>query len=377
MPPRHLQPHCESYRRVLAATRLHLYSLGVLERIRASRRIRTGLLLVILAICGYGLAVEWPQVSPWIGRLRAYSIAGSVAAALAGAGCMMLAWRTLLADLGSRLPVLVAARVTFLAQLGKYVPGAVWSFAAHVELGHDYGVPRRRGAASVIVALAVAVGVGLLIAAVALPLSSPAMARRYLFALAAVPVIAACLAPPVLHRILNTGLRLIRQEPLEQPISWKGLSVALAWTITGWLLFGLQVWFLLADVAKDGVRSMLLALGAYALAASLALLLVIFPNGIGARELLMVAAFAPVLPSGAALAVALMARVVTTVGDLVWGGIALAIARHARVAAAEPSGGIAPRRRAGKHRKPASAGLQAARQQEEPTATSPSLRGAA
>ncbi len=330
---------------------------------RASQWVRAGLLLVILAFCAYGLTAEWPQVHPWMGRLHVYSVAGSLAAAIAASGCMMLAWRTLLADLGSRLPILVAARVTFLAQLGKYVPGAVWSFAAHVELGHDYQVPRRRGAASVIVALAVAVAVGLLIAAAALPFSSPTMARRYLLALAVVPVIAVCLAPPVLHRILNTGLRLIRQEPLERPLTWKGLGIALAWTTLGWVLLGLQVWFLLADVARDGARSMLLALGAYALACSLALLLVIFPNGIGARELLLVAALAPVLPQGAALAVALMARVVATIGDLVWGGVALAIGRWSRVAGR--AGQAASSAHVGRHRKAAEPHAAALEHQHE------------
>ena len=124
------------------------------------------------------------------------------------------------------------------------------------------------------------------------------MARKYLLVLAAVPVIAVCLAPPVLSRVLNLALRLIRQEPLEHPISWRGLVVALGWTVAGWLLFGLQAWVLLADVVGDGARSMLLALGAYAFACSVALLLVVFPGGIGAREVLLVAALAPALSGG-------------------------------------------------------------------------------
>ena len=229
----------------------------VLQRVRASRWVRIGLLAVILAFCGYGLVAAWPQVHPALGRLHWYSIAGSIAAAMAGAGCMMLSWQRVLADLGSPLPLPVATRVTFVAQLGKYIPGAIWSFAAHVELGHDYDVPRRRGAASVIIALAVAIAVGLLIAAVSLPLASPAVARKYLLFLVAVPVIAVCLAPPILHRLLNFALKIIRQEPLEQGVSWRGLASALTWTVLGWLFLGLQVWLLLADVAGDGVHSLL------------------------------------------------------------------------------------------------------------------------
>jgi len=325
----------------------------VLHRGRLSRWVRAGILLAILALCCYGLVTEWPQVHPTLGRLHWYSIAGSLAAAMAGAWCMMLAWRALLADLGSRLPVPVAARITFLAQLGKYVPGGIWSFAAYVELGHDYQVPRRRGAASVIVAFAVAVAVGLLIAVVALTPASPAIVRKYAAVIAVAPVIAVCLAPPILHRILNGALRLFRQEPLEQRLSWRGLGHVLAWSVLGWLLYGTQLWLLVADVAKDGAGSMLLALGAYAFAFSLALVLVIFPNGIGAREVLLVAALAPLLAHGPALAIALVARVVTTVCDLTWGAVALSLGRKAAALArgATADSDPAARPAGGRHRR--------------------------
>jgi len=334
-------------------------------------------LVVILGFCSYGLAVEWPQVHPALSPLHWYSIAGALIAAMAGAGCMMLAWRRLLADLGSELPVPVAARVTFMAQLGKYVPGAVWSFAAHVELGHDYNVPRRRGAASVIVGLALAIATGLVIAVATLPLGSPAVAKKYLLFLIVVPVIAVCLAPPILRRLLNFVLKVLRREPLEQPISWRGLAVALGWTVAGWLFLGAQVWLVVVDVARDGVHSTLISLGAFALACSLALLLVVFPNGIGAREVILVAALAPVLPHGAALAVALVARLVTTASDLAWGGIALALARSARYGrsavatkSAEPDPGAAPGPQRGRHRKAPVRRWPIAEAAVQPTATS-------
>lgn len=331
--------------------------MGVLKRIRVSKWVRAGLLVVILSFCSYGLALEWPQVHPALGRLHWYSIAGALAAAMASAACMMLAWRRLLTDFGSKLPVPVAARVTFMAQLGKYVPGAIWSFAAQVELGHDYDVPRRRGAASVVIWIAGLIAVGLMVAAVCLPLASPAIARRYLLFLAAIPVIGFCLAPPILGRLVNFALKIIRQERLEHQVNWSGLGGALAWMVIGWLLLGIQIWLLLAAVAHDGVHSLLIAIGAYALACSLALLLVVFPNGIGAREVILVAALAPVLPHGAALAVALVARVVTTVSDLAWGGVALVLARSAKYgpsaagAMSAAASGVQARRHAGRHRK--------------------------
>lgn len=295
------------------------------------------LLLIVLAFCGYGLAIEWPGVQAALGQMRWYSLAASVAAAMAGSGCMMLAWRALLADLGSPLPVAETARITFVGQLGKYVPGAIWSFAAHVELGYDHDVPRRRGAASVVMALGVTVAVGLAIAAVGLPLASASAARHYLWALAVLPVLLVCLWPRVLGWLTDRALVVIRQQPLERRPSWRGLTIAAGWTVLGWLLLGAQVWVLLTSMTGRGAGVLLLAVGGYALACSAGLVLVVFPNGIGPRELVLIAALAPVLDRPAALALALLARVATTISDLAWGGIGLAIGRRSRAAAAQPA----------------------------------------
>jgi uncharacterized membrane protein YbhN (UPF0104 family) len=307
----------------------------LLIRVRASPPARLAILAVVLACCGYAVAVEWPGVHAALGRVRWYAVAGSAAAAMAGAGAMMLAWRALLADLGSPLPVATTTRITFVSQLVKYVPGAIWSFAAHVELGYDYYVPRRRGAASVIIGLAVGVAVGLAVAAVALPLSSAAAARHYVVALAALPLILVCLCPPVLGWLTDRGLRVLRLPPLDRRVTWRGLAVAAGWTALGWVLLGLQVWLLLASMTGRGAGVLLVAVGGYALACSVALALVVFPNGIGPRELILIAALAPVLDRPAALALALLARATTTISDLAWGGIGLAIGRRAR--AAEPA----------------------------------------
>jgi len=311
--------------------------LSWLVRLRSSRLARLGLLLVVLAFCGYGLAVEWSGVQAALGQMRWYAVAGSVVAAMAGGAAMMMGWRALLADLGSPLPVATTARITFVSQLSKYVPGAVWSFAAHVEMGYDRQVPRLRCAAAVIVGLLVTIAVGLVIAAVGLPVASTTVARHYLWILAVIPVLVACLCPPILGRLTDWLLGVIRMQPLQQRLSWRGLALAVGWTLLGWLLLGLQVWALLASVTGRGFHVLLLAVAGYALACSVALALVVFPSGIGPREVILIAVLAPVLDRPAALALALVARMATTISDLTWGAIGLAIGRRAASAAPAPA----------------------------------------
>jgi uncharacterized membrane protein YbhN (UPF0104 family) len=294
----------------------------------ASGRVRAGLVVLVLAFCGYGLYRDWPSTATALKHLHWYTLPLSLVAAIGGAWCMMMAWRAILADFGSPLPARVTARICFVGQLGKYVPGAVWAFAAQMELGHDRGVPRHRGVTSIIVSLAVTAVTGLVIGAAALPFSSASVLRHYWWALLAVPVLVVILFPPVLGRLLDRALVLVRQPRLERWPSWRGLLRACGWNACGWLLLGTQVWLLLSGLAPRSATLVPAALGGYALAYSAGLLLIVLPGGIGAREVILIAALAPVTSHGVAIAVALAARLVSTVSDLVCGALGLAIGRR-------------------------------------------------
>jgi uncharacterized membrane protein YbhN (UPF0104 family) len=296
-------------------------------RLRESPWLRGGLLAVAVGLAVYGLASQWTQVHADLAKLAGYDVAGAAACALAGLGCMMLAWRALLADLGSRLPLPAAIRVMFVGQLGKYVPGAVWAVAAQVELARDYEVPRRRSATASLVAMAVTLVVGLVVAGVTLPLISASAARHYWWVLAITPFAVACLYPKVIKFGLDLVLKAVHRPPLEKSVSVGGMARALAWTTLGWLFYGAHAWLLISEFAGHSARVLALSLGAYALAWSVGFLIIFFPGGIGPREIALIAVLAPVMPSASALVVALASRVVMTVGDLVWAGIGLAIGR--------------------------------------------------
>jgi uncharacterized membrane protein YbhN (UPF0104 family) len=295
--------------------------------------LRAALLIGAVGLAVYGLVSQWTQVHAALGRLDGWDVAGATVCAIAGLGCMMLAWRALLADLGSPLPLPAAIRVMFVGQLGKYVPGAVWAVAAQVELARDYAVPRRRSATASLVSMAVTLVVGLLAAGLTLPLVSAHAVRHYWWVLAVIPLAAACLYPPVIKFGLDRVLRVLGRAPLEGSVGRGGMVRALGWTTLGWLCYGAHAWFLISVFAGTGKGAgeaggtFALSLGAYALAWAVGFLIIFFPGGIGPREVALIAVLAPVMPSGSALVVALASRVVMTVGDLAWAGAGLAIGR--------------------------------------------------
>jgi uncharacterized membrane protein YbhN (UPF0104 family) len=306
--------------------------------------LRAGLLAVAAGLAVYGLASQWDEVHAALAELAWYDVAGAAACVIAGLGCMLLAWRALLAGLGSALPLPAAIRVMFIGQLGKYVPGAVWALAAQVELARDYDVPRRRSTAASLVGMAVTLVVGLIAAGVMLPLTSAHAAGHYWWVLAVTPLAVACLHPRVIRFGLNLALRVLRRPPLEETVGAAAMVRALAWTTLGWLFYGAHAWFLVSDFAgkggggpDKGIHTFALALGGYALAWAVGFLIIFFPGGIGPREVALIAVLAPVMPSASALVVALASRVVMTTGDLVWAGTGLALGRRGKSRATRPA----------------------------------------
>jgi uncharacterized membrane protein YbhN (UPF0104 family) len=300
--------------------------------------LRAGLLAVAAGLAVYGLASQWDQVHAALARLAWYDVAGAAACVIAGLGCMLLAWRALLAGLGSPLPLPAAIRVMFIGQLGKYVPGAVWALAAQVELARDYDVPRRRSTAASLVGMAVTLVVGLIAAGVMLPLTSAHAARHYWWVLVFIPLAAACLHPRIIKFGLDLVLKVLHRDPLEESVGAAAMARALAWTTLGWLFYGAHAWFLISDFADKGVQSFALALGGYALAWAVGFLVIFFPGGIGPREVALIAVLAPVMPSASALVVALASRVVMTIGDLVWAGTGLVLGSSGKGRAKRPAG---------------------------------------
>ena len=279
-------------------------------------------LAVVLALVGAALVGQGPQAWAAARTVGPVAAAGSFAAVLVGLLASALVWRALLADLGSALPLGPALRIFFVGQLGKYLPGSVFAIAAQMELGRSQGVSRSRIGAAGLLFMGVLVAAGLLVAAAVLPFTSPAALQRYGWVLLALPVGLLCLAPPVLTRVVDRLLRLLRRDALERPLSWRGTGAALGWAVTMWAAYGVHLFVLVSALpGSAGPNRLLLSTGAYALAWTAGFVVVVAPAGAGVRELALVVALAPVLPRSSALALAVLSRVLMTLGDLLWGAV--------------------------------------------------------
>jgi hypothetical protein len=233
------------------------------------------------------------------------------------------AWRRLLAGWAQRIGFRAAARVWALANLGRYVPGKIWSVTGLVVLAQRAGVRPSAAAASAVAFQALVLGTGVAVVAGATPQATSALrlAAGLLVALASLGVLVWGPTARLVGRVMNA------EAPLAAlPLSAVGLSGALMFL--GWLTYGFAFWLFVRGLLPEAHLPIATAAGAFTLSYILGTLALFAPGGIGVRELVMVSLLTPSLGTGGALAASVGSRVLLTVTEAGAALISLALARR-------------------------------------------------
>jgi glycosyltransferase 2 family protein len=284
-----------------------------------TRPLRILVALVAVGLLALSIGRQWDDVVDAFRRMGPGWFLLSLVAALVGLLFTSFAWRTVLADLGSPVPVRAGMRVFFLAQVGKYLPGAVWPFVAQMELGKALGVPRRRSALAGLIFVGLHCATGLLVASATLPFAGRKVAEHYWWVLALTPVLLVVLHPRVLSALLDKVFAVLRRPPLEHRLTLGPTLRACGFLLVTWVFYGLSLLALARPLGLHGGSSFALATGGYALAWSAGVMVLgLVPAGIGVREAVLGVVLLAALPAGAATAVVAASRLVQTLGDALW-----------------------------------------------------------
>ena len=271
--------------------------------------------LVTLAVVGFvvrSIARNWSEFRSLHVTLAIAPawIAGSVVLVFLTYVMQIESWRHILAGWGQRIAFGPAARTWSVANLGRYVPGKVWSVAGLVVLAQRAGVAPGPAAASAFVVQAVTLGSAVAVVAAVAPGSAPPL-RLALAGLAALATILVLVWRPTalwLGRLVNSI------APLE-PLAPSAVLAGTVLTVLSWGTYGAALWMLARGLIPDAPLPLTTAIGAFTLGYILGLLALFAPGGVGVRELVLVGLLAPSLGSGGAVAVSLASRVLLTITE--------------------------------------------------------------
>ena len=225
-------------------------------------------------------------------------------------------WARVVTDLGgARIRSIEAIQLFMIANLGRYVPGKVWQIAGLAVLARAKGVrPVTATGAAVLgqglsLLAATAVGLGAL-------LTGPEQLRPWGLLAAGLLafVIIVITIPGSFQWGAQLWFRVARAETPQRLDSVHGLQW-LALYALNWVLLALSFWVLV--VSFNVSVGVVPAASAFAAAYVMGYLFIPAPAGVGVREGFLVVFLAPHVGVGSAGALAIIARVWTTVVELV------------------------------------------------------------
>jgi hypothetical protein len=310
-------------------------------RSRALTVARIVVAVAVIAALVWGVARNWTEIRADLSRVSSGLLLLSFLPAAAGTWLTMLGWRVVLSDLGSPLHVAPAAGVFFVGQLGKYLPGSVWTVLVQADMASHLHVPRRRTGVAGLVTIGLSVLTGLLVGIPALPLLLHDSGESLGWLLLTLPVLALLLWPTLLNRMITVGLRLLRREPLDGALSGRAVVTTVVLYVLAWVLFGVHV-LVLALAIGSGSSAVLASLSGYGLAGSLGMLTVILPAGLGARDGVLALVLASSMPVSAGTAVAILSRFVVTVVDVLAAAAGWAYARRHHLVSSPAEQSVGP-----------------------------------
>ena len=298
---------------------------------RTRRGAQLAIVAIIIAFCVWGVRHEWSKA----GSRLEHASPGYLALALLSISAyyliFILGWIRMLATWGIPVPYRVALQAEMVSMLAKYIPGGVWTPAARaLALRRAAGVTDTPTVlASILVEAALSAISGVIVFIVSLAWVRGVHAP--LPALVALAVLLTSVLHPRIFRPLSHKLLKPFGAQTIEPLPFSITIGLLLFYCATWVIGGLALWFLLRSVDATPALSTVPFLGGVAaVGAIIAVLAVITPSGLGAREASMYGLLLAITTATPALSVTLLNRLAITLVEVALFGLGLATWRIGR-----------------------------------------------
>jgi hypothetical protein len=247
---------------------------------------------------------------------------------LAGYLQMIELWASSFPWWGSRIGRLRGIRIFVVANLARYVPGAIWQFASLAGMTMAAGASPAAASVGVILIQIVTLATGFAIVLSATPTYLGAWAHwltpwEQLAMAAALVALVIVVFPHVVPRIRVWVERILKTPvPLPVPPQWP-FAVYVIRCAGNWFIYGTGFWLFCHAVLGPASPGAWLAVTAYVASYIVGLLAVFAPGGIVVREGALVILLSPAIGSEPALVLAVASRLWQIVLEVLAAGVAV------------------------------------------------------
>lgn len=273
------------------------------------------LIAIIIYFAGKKLADNWQAVIHYQWHLNWFYLILSVVMQLVTYALLAQVWCFIIAGFGYRVSLSDAYKISYIANLGRYIPGKIWPVFGMIYLAKKIDIKEEAAMTSWGLAQMFAIPASLLACFIAI-LFYPQLFDRHISNLLSSGIYIATfliflisllmvLIPDKTLFIFNQILKLLKRPQVQFKLNkMVALKVYLGYFVS-WVCFGFSFWLFLLAIIKEPQMPVIAGIGAFVIAYQIGYLTIFSPGGLGVRELTLTVVLTPFLgPIAAGVAIA-------------------------------------------------------------------------
>ncbi len=274
--------------------------------------------LIALAFIAKLLFEYWPDIGSVSWHFNYWWLTASLVLLVALFFLDAVGWWLILAAGGDRIPISAAIAVWLRSSLSRYIPGVVWAYAGRAVLAKEHGVTTKNCLKSMLLE-------NIMLVLGSFTVGLPALAAQFSTDVKAIAIAYLLIVLAALCALSSKGIVLLSKLPVVNRYavaislpSLRDLRLIYLFYCLFWALFaGVFVLFLLAlDVRFDSPGTALLAGCAFAASFCIGFILIVFPGGLGIREVTLFGLLSGPLGPAIGIAVSASSRIWLIAGEL-------------------------------------------------------------
>jgi hypothetical protein len=273
---------------------------------------------VIFLFLARNLYQNWGEIATYDWKINYYWLSFSFGLMVVSSFLLGLGWNLILRALGGSLAHPKALKIFFLSELGKYIPGRIWSMVGRVYLCKQQGIPISKTSASVVIQPVIQNVSGVLVFLLSLAFwSNTEWIGNFYPVFFLVPAGLVLLHPAIVTKGLNFTLKKLKRNPVQLDLKYRDmLQILLLWCGL-WLLSGMVCYFLIIFLYPLSLAHWLIVAGIFSISGVVAFVSFLTPSGLGVMEGMLAFLLSFYLPLYIATLIALLLRVWRTANDLI------------------------------------------------------------
>ncbi len=299
------------------------------------RALQVLVIAVIFYYLGKQLFVNWEKVVAYEWQINYFYLLLSVISVIITFFIISSIWRWIIFSFGKQVGYAKAFKISYLANLGRYIPGKIWQVFGFIYLAKKEGITEGEAVTAFGIALTFtlppAIFSGLLYLALypgffAEFIGIPFFAAGVIIFGVGVLVISIMMVffPRPFERIINAAFKLLKRRPIRIEID-KGLAVKLyVGYFLAWSLYGFSFWLFLKGIIAQNT-ALFPMMGLFIIAYQVGYLALFAPGGVGPREVVMQLLLTPFFGPAVSAAIAIAARLWLIIAEAISALIALRI----------------------------------------------------